>query len=468
VNGIESNKITIQTSDPSVELKNDRREIFGWLTYDWANSAFFTTVVTVLAGPYLTALAQADVGKSGVVLGLGPFGSITSDNLFTSTLGASIFLQIFLLPILGSIADFTPLKKRMMAVFCYVGVVSSSLLFFIHGTSYLWGCLFLLISNICFAASNVFYNSFLVDITTEDKRDKISSYGYASGYVGGLIMLFVNLALINFGDKIGIDKALAVRVSMLSASLWWGVFAVVTFVCIKKREPHRKPEGKSLVTVGFIEIWRTLRELVGLKYTLLFLAGYLLYNDGIQTVILNSSIFLSQELFISRGLESDSTFLLAIFVVAQVFALIGAIAFERLSRVIGTKQTIILSLAIWAGIVIFAYGFLQTSTQAYIMAIFIGLVLGPTQALSRSLFSQMIPKSRESAFFGLYEISEKGTSWIGNLVFAVVVGTTGSYRQAILALIVFFVAGMLILFFTNTTRAIHEAGNLTPEEAAKK
>lgn len=468
MNGIESNKITIQTSDPSVELKNDRREIFGWLTYDWANSAFFTTVVTVLAGPYLTALAQADVGKSGVVLGLGPFGSITSDNLFTSTLGASIFLQIFLLPILGSIADFTPLKKRMMAVFCYVGVVSSSLLFFIHGTSYLWGCLFLLISNICFAASNVFYNSFLVDITTEDKRDKISSYGYASGYVGGLIMLFVNLALINFGDKIGIDKGLAVRVSMLSASLWWGVFAIVTFVLIKKRDPHRSPEGKSLVTVGFIEIWRTLRELVGLKYTLLFLSGYLLYNDGIQTVILNSSIFLSQELFISRGLESDSTFLLGIFVVAQVFALIGAIAFERLSRVLGTKQTIILSLAIWAGIVIFAYGLLQTSTQAYIMAIFIGLVLGPTQALSRSLFSQMIPKSRESAFFGLYEISEKGTSWIGNLVFAVVVGTTGSYRQAILALIVFFVAGMLILFFTNTTRAIHEAGNLTPEEAAKK
>ncbi len=447
--------------------KNDRREIFGWLTYDWANSAFFTTVVTVLAGPYLTALAQADVGKAGVVLSLGPFGSITSDNLFTSTLGASIFMQIFLLPILGSIADFTPLKKRMMATFCYVGVLSSSLLFFITGTSYVWGCLFLLISNICFAASNVFYNSFLVDITSEDKRDKISSYGYASGYVGGLIMLFINLGLINFSESLGIDKGFAVRISMLTASLWWGFFAIVTFVLIKKREPHRNAEGKNLVTVGFIEIWRTLRELVGLKYTVLFLAGYLLYNDGIQTVILNSSIFLSQELFISRGLESDSTFLLMIFVVAQACALVGAIAFERLARIIGTKQTIMVSLAIWAGIVIFAYGFLQTSAQAYIMAVFIGLVLGPTQALSRSLFSQMIPKSRESAFFGLYEISEKGTSWIGNLVFAVVVGTTGSYRQAILALIVFFVAGMVILFFTNTTRAIHEAGNLTPGEAAK-
>ena len=454
--------------DPNTPGKNDRKEIFGWLTYDWANSAFFTTVVTVLAGPYLTALAQDDVGKAGVVLHLGPIGSITSDNLFTSTLGASIFLQIFLLPILGSIADFTPMKKKMMAFFCYFGVISSSLLFFISGTNYLLGCLFLLTSNICFAASNVFYNSFLVDITSEDQRDKISSYGYAAGYVGGLLMLFVNLAMINFAPSLGIDKGLAVRISMLVASLWWGVFAAVTFSLIKTRAPEQDAKGKSLVTIGFVELWRTLRELVGLKYTLLFLAGYLLYNDGIQTVILNSSIFLSQELFISKGLESDSTFLLTIFVIAQVCALIGALAFERLARVIGTKSTIIVSLVIWSGIVIFAYGFLQTAFQAQIMAVFIGLVLGPTQALSRSLFSQMIPKSRESAFFGLYEISEKGTSWIGNLVFAVVVGTTGSYRQAILALIFFFVVGMIILFFTNITKAIHEAGNLTPEEAAKK
>ena len=454
--------------DPNTPEKNDRKEIFGWLTYDWANSAFFTTVVTVLAGPYLTALAQDDVGKAGVVLHLGPIGSITSDNLFTSTLGASIFLQIFLLPILGSIADFTPMKKKMMAFFCYFGVISSSLLFFISGTNYLLGCLFLLTSNICFAASNVFYNSFLVDITSEDQRDKISSYGYAAGYIGGLLMLFVNLAMINFAPSLGIDKGMAVRISMLAASLWWGVFAAVTFSLIKTRAPEQKANGRSLVTIGFVEIWRTLRELVGLKYTLLFLAGYLLYNDGIQTVILNSSIFLSQELFISKGLESDSTFLLTIFVIAQVCALIGALAFERLARVIGTKPTIIVSLVIWSGIVVFAYGFLQTAFQAQIMAVFIGLVLGPTQALSRSLFSQMIPKSRESAFFGLYEISEKGTSWIGNLVFAVVVGTTGSYRQAILALIFFFVVGMLILFFTNVTKAIHEAGNLTPEEAAKQ
>ncbi len=447
-------------------LKNDRREIFGWLTYDWANSAFYTTVVTVLAGPYLTALAQADVGRAGTVLTLGPFGSITSDNLFTATLGASVFLQIFLLPVLGSIADFTPYKKKMMAAFCYTGVLASSLLFFVSGTNYLLGCALILISNICFAATNVFYNSFLVDLTTEDKRDTISSYGYAAGYIGGLLMLFVNLAMINSAESLGMDRGTAVRVSMLSASLWWGIFGAVTFYLVRNRPPEKDARGRGLVKIGFVEVWRTLKELVGLKYTLLFLCGYLLYNDGIQTVILNSSIFLSQELYISKGLESDPTFLLGIFVIAQVSALIGALLFERISRVLGAKRTIMICLVIWSCIVIFAYGFLETAMQARIMAVFIGLVLGSTQALSRSLYSQMIPKSRESAFFGLYEISEKGTSWIGNLVFAVVVGTTGSYRQAILALIVFFVGGLLILLFTNTARAIHEAGNLTAEEAA--
>jgi len=445
--------------------KNDRKEVFGWLMYDWANSAFFTTVVTVLAGPYLTAMAQSDVGKGGIVISLGPFASVTSENLFPVTLGVSILLQVFLLPVLGSIADFTPWKKRMMAAFCYVGVIAGSLLFFVNQSSYLLGCACILVANICFAATNVFYNSFLIDVCTEDQRDKISSYGYAAGYVGGILMLIANLAMIRYAAALGITEGMAVRISMLAASLWWGVFALITFFSIRSRPAVRElPPGRHIVAVGFLEIWQTLRELVGLKHTLIFLMAYLLYNDGIQTVILNSSIFLSQELFISKGLETDQSFLLGIFFVAQVMALVGAILFERIARVIGAKRTIIVCLFIWSGIVVFAYGFLQTTFQAWIMGGFIGLVLGSTQALSRSLFSQMIPKSRESAFFGLYEISEKGTSWLGNIVFAVVVGSTGSYRQAILALIFFFVGGSIILAFTNTTRAIHDAGNRTPEE----
>ncbi|HBR58622.1 MAG TPA: MFS transporter [Blastocatellia bacterium] len=446
--------------------KNNRKEIFGWLMYDWANSAFFTTVVTVLVGPYITSLAQADVGKGGVVINLGLFGSVTSDNLFPTTLGVSILLQVFLLPVLGSIADYTNLKKRMMAAFCYVGVLASSLLFFIKGDSYLWGCLLLLISNMSFAAANVFYNAFLIDLTTEDRRDRVSSYGFAAGYVGGVIMLFMNLALIGFAADLGITEGLAVRISMLSASLWWGIFAIVTFVSIKPRNSVKpKVRKRKLVIVGFKELYKTLKELYYLRQTSLFLIAYLFYNDGIQTVILNSSVFLSQELYVLKGLPTNQSFLLGIFVVAQVSAFFGSIIFERICRVLGAKRTIIVCLSIWSGIVIYAYGFLENTVQAVIMAVFIGLVLGSTQALSRSLYSRMIPADREAAFFGLYEVSEKGTSWLGNIVFAVVVGMTGSFRQAILALIVFFVVGSVILLITNTTRAIHESGNLTPEEA---
>ena len=378
--------------------KNDRKEVFGWIMYDWANSAFYTTVVSVLVGPYLTALAQADVGRGGVVLGLGPFGSITSDNLFPATLGFSVFIQIFLLPVLGSIADYTNLKKRLMAAFCYTGVMASCLLFFISGDSYLWGCALLMVANISFAAANVFYNAFLIDITTEDKRDRVSSHGYALGYFGGVIMLLLNLGLISNASTLGMSEGLAVRISMLSASLWWGVFAIVTFKLIKNRGAIKENVPKrKLVTVGFKEVFKTLRELYGLRYTCLFLIAYLFYNDGIQTVILNSSVFLSQELFVARGLEISQSFLLGIFVVAQVAALFGSLIFEWISRFLGTKRTILVCVAIWCCIVIHAYAFLQSTAQAFVMAIFIGLVLGSTQALSRSLYSQMIKAPPGSA-----------------------------------------------------------------------
>jgi UMF1 family MFS transporter len=280
--------------------------------------------------------------------------------------------------------------------------------------------------------------------------------------------LLINIITITFAGSLGISEGQAVRISMLGASLWWGGFAIVTFYLVKNRGAVKEtPRKRDLIVVGFREVFKTLKELYGLKDTFLFLIAYLFYNDGIQTVILNSSVFLSQELFVVRGLAPSQTFLLGIFVIAQVAALFGAIIFERIARIIGAKRTILVALAIWCMIVVYAYALLENTTQAMAMAVFIGLVLGSAQALSRSLYSQMIPKERESAFFGIYEISEKGTSWLGNLVFAVVVGMTGSYRQAILALIFFFVAGFVILLFTNTTRAIHAAGNLTPEEAEK-
>lgn len=447
--------------------KNDRKEIFGWLIYDWANSAFYTTVVSVLLSPYLTALAQASVGKNGVLLDLGFLGKVTPESLFPKAVSLSVLLQFFFLPILGALADYSHLKKRLMAIFCYVGVTASSLLFFITGGSYLVGALLLVIANVSFGASIVFYNAYLIDITTEDRRDSVSSWGFALGYLGGVVMLIVNLGLIAYAEQMGLSQGTAVRISLLSASLWWGVFAAVTFYLLKPHQPvEALPKEGNFITIGFKELWQTLKQLNHLRGTATFLIGYLFYNDGIQTVITMSSVFLAQELFVSKGLETSNSFLIGIFLVAQISALAGSLIFERISRVIGAKWSILISLVIWCGIVIYAYGFLTNSAQAWIMAIFIGTVLGSSQALSRSLYSQMIPEGRESSFFGLYEISERGTSWLGPLLFGVVVDSTGSYRQAILALIVFFIAGSLILLFTNTKKAIHEAGNLTPEEAA--
>ena len=445
--------------------RNNRKEIFGWMLYDWANSAFFTVVVGVLVGPYIFSLAEKAVGADGVILDLWLF-NVTAKGLFSFCTAISVVSMVVILPVLGAIADYTHLKKALMAAFCYAGVIAGALLFFVT-ESYVACCVLFILANMSFAAANVFYNAFLIDITSEDRRDKVSSYGYGLGYLSGFLVLVLNLVFLNYAESwFGISTGTAVRISFLAASLWWGAFALITFRLLKTRSADKQiPHKQNIVTVGFREVWQTLKELRRLRYTMLFLIAYLLYNDGIQTVILQASVFISYELYTSKGLPSDNSFLIIIFGIAQISAFAGALIFERISRFIGAKRTIILSLVIWCGIVIYAYGFFETATQAYSLGACIGMVLGSAQALSRSLYSQMIPVGRESSFFGLYEISEKGTSWMGQLMFTVIVGATGSFRHAILGLIFFFVAGSVVLLFTDTTKAIHEAGNLTPEEA---
>jgi len=361
------------------------------------------------------------------------------------------------------------LRKRLMAFFCYLGVTASGLLFFISGDSYVYGSVLLIIANLGFGAANVFYNAYLIDLTTEDRRDSISSYGFAAGYAGGILMLILNILFVQNAESFGLTTGFAVRLSLLAASLWWGIFAFVTFSLVKSRDAGKTmPEGKNLVSIGFGELGGTFKELIRLRRSAQFLVASFCYNNGIQTVITSASVFLAQELFVARGQEASQSFLLGIFLAAQISALVGAISFERLARIIGAKKTLLISLFVWICIVIYAYGFLQTTAQAWVMSVFIGLVLGSSQALSRSLYSQMIPKGRESSFFGLYEISERGTSLVGSLVFGIVVGATGSFRQAILSMILFFAAGITILIFTDTKRAIREAGNQTPEEAANQ
>ncbi len=444
---------------------NDRREIFGWLMYDWANSAFFTTVVGALYGPYLTLMAQAAVGKGGTVLSLGPIGAVTAESLSTISVSASVFLQIFTLPILGALGDYSDLKKRLMMVFCYIAVIATCSLFFLQQGWHFFGAMMFILANVSYGASIVFYNAFLPEITTEDQRDKVSSRGFALGYLGGGLLLALNLVLVQGAERLGISAGMAVRLSFLSAGVWWGGFAIITFLFLKKRPASKTlPPGRSYFTVGFRELASTFRELLRNRQALRYLIGYLTYNDGIQTVIGAAGVFLSQELFEARGLQTPPSFLLSIFLMVQFVAIFGALLFERSARWLGTKRAILIALIIWVGIVVYGYALLSSVREAWFMAAVIAVVLGGSQALSRSLFSRMIPEGRESSFFGIYEVSERGTSWIGPMVFSIVVASTGSYRQAILSLIFFFVAGLLILFLTDTDKAVHVAGNYLPEE----
>ena len=437
--------------------KNDPRELFGWKMYDWANSAFYTTVVGALFSPYLTRLAQDAVGENGVVLNLGPFGAVTAKSLPTLCVSISVGAQVFLLPILGALGDYSDLKKRLMALFCYIAVAANCLLFFVQGNLYLLGGVLFIIANIGFGASIVFYNAFLPEIASEDQADKVSSRGFAYGYLGGAILLVLNLLLVLRAEQLGISAGLAVRLSLLSSGVWWGGFAVITFMLLKSR-PKKKilPADKSYLSAGFLEIFATLRELRRLPLTARYLLGYLIYNDGIQTVIFAASAFLEQELFP----QGNPIFLLEIFLMVQFVAVAGALLFERLAYLINTKNAIIVSLVIWAGVVIYANRFLNSAPEAWVMAGVIAIVLGGSQALSRSLFARMIPEGKEASFFGLYEVSERGTSWMGPLLFSIVIARTGSYRMALLSLIFFFVVGLVILWTTDTDRGIREAARV--------
>ena len=423
--------------------------------YDWANSAFSTTVVTALLGPYIFALAQASETPL-TILGL----QIEPAAIFPFTASLSVLLQVFFLPILGTIADYTNLKKKMMMAFAYAGALATVLLFTVQvdmpvlGTNgaVLLAGLLMVIANLCFGAAIVFYNAFLPEIASPDRRDMVSARGFAFGYLGGGLLLLANLGLLLSLE----DTALAVRISLASAGVWWLVF---TYLFPQRRLVSREaarqlPPGTSLFAHGIRQITRTLAEMrTRYPETLRYLIAYLIYNDGIQTVIVVATSFAADEL----GVASDRLLLLVLMV--QFVAFGGALLFGYLARRTGAKRAVILSLAVWSAIVIFAYAFLYSETQLFILGFFMALVLGGSQALSRSLFAQMIPADQEAEYFGFYEVSERGTSWLGPIAFAVAVQLTGSQRSAIVLLILFFVVGMALLSRVNVRRAMVEAGH---------
>ena len=442
---------------PVAPVTDNRREQISWYFYDWANSAFSTTVVTVFLGPYLTNITKAAADAAGFVYPLGAWLPIRADSFFPYMVSLSVFLQVLVLPLMGAYADYSNRKKEMLGFCAYFGAFATMGLYFLQGDNYLLGGGLFLLANLSFGASIVFYNAFLPEIASADRRDKVSSEGWAMGYLGGGILLALNLALFLNAESFGLETGFAVRISMVSAGIWWAIFTVIPLLNLRRRHAVKHlPQGQRLLTVGFSQLGHTLRNLPKYPQTLLFLVAYLLYNDGIQTVIALSSQFGSQEL----GIGESS--LVAVILMVQFVAFLGALAFGFLARRFGTKRSLIISLFIWTGTIVYAYAFLQTEAQFFGMAAAIALVLGGSQALSRSAYSLMIPEGREAEYFSLYEISERGTSWIGPLVFGLAWQCTGSYRLGILSVIIFCSLGLSLLFFVDIHRAALEAGNEAP------
>ena len=435
-----------------------RREQIGWYFYDWANSAFATTVVTVFLGPYLTTVAKAAADSDGFVYPLGI--RVNAGSFFPYIVSLSVLFQVAFLPFMGAIADYSHRKKQMLALFAYLGAFITMGMYLLQGTNYLLGGMLFIIANLCFGVSIVFYNAFLPEISTPEERDSVSSMGWAVGYLGDGILLALNLLLFFKADALGLTTEQAVRINLASAGMWWAVFTLIPLATLKRRQPIKSlPHGETYLSAGFKQLRKTLGKARAYPQTLIFLVAYLIYNDGIQTVITLSSQFGQEEL----GLPVST--LTVVILMVQFVAFFGAILFNYVSKAVGGKRAIIISLLIWSGALIYAYGFLRTTLHFFILAAVIALVLGGSQALSRSVFSLMIPKGQEAEYFGLYEVSDKGTSWLGPLLFGLALQFTGSYRIALLSLVVFFILGLALLTTVNIRKAAIEAGNEAPTGA---
>ena len=435
---------------PPPALPYSKREQRGWYMYDWAHSVFHSTVITLFLGPYLTELAKAAAGVDGRVHPLGI--PVDPRSWWGYLVSISVVTQIFVLPAAGTIADFSPDKKRLMFLFAYTGALATAAMFFLHGAEYLAGGVLFLIANLAFGAAVVVYNSFLPDIAPAEQRDAVSSTGWGIGYLAGGLLLGLNLLLFTRAKAFGLTESLAVRINLSSAGVWWALFALIAVATIRKRPAARKRGSGETLLASFRELAITLREMRHYPQTLRFLIAFLLYSDAVQAVITLSAQFGNDELKISM---QDLT--LAILMV-QFLAFFGSFLFDWIARWIGAKPAVVLSLLIWTGVLVAMYVSVRTETQFFIVAAVVALVLGGTQALSRSLFSLMIPKGREAEYFGLYEISDKGTSWMCPLLFGLALQFTGSYRLAILSLITFFATGLLVLLTVNVGRAAAEAG----------
>jgi UMF1 family MFS transporter len=429
-------------------LKDDPKTIFGWCMYDWANSAYATTV---LAGLLPIYFARNVVGPEGVVIGGTTYSAFTLWGFTVGLAGLLIFLSA---PVLGAIADFSASKLRFLLLFAYTGALFTLLLYFCRSGDVGKTLFFFLVAQVGFVGANTFYDSFLPHIASEERMDAVSGKGYAYGYVGGGLQFLMALGLVAGHERLGISKELAARLSLVMAGAWWAGFTLFTAKYL--HEPAREvtlpeqyrgwPRPLAFAAIGVARTLATTRRIRRFRHLVIFLLAFMLYSDGIETVIQMASSYGTDELGLSP------TALMVTLLVIQAVATAGALFFSRVAARIGTKRAVMVTLVLWSAIVIGAY-FIKTAGEFLTLGVAVGLVLGGSQALSRSFYGSMIPEEASAEFFGFYTVFSKFSAIWGPLVLAVIRQWAGTARLAIVSLIVFFVAGLILLAFVDETKA---------------
>ncbi len=446
--------MTVQTEEraPAPELST-RRERVGWYFYDWANSAFATTVVSVFLGPYLNQIAKhAAHGSSR----LHPLGiPVAPGSVFAYTVSVSVLFQVLVLPVVGAIADRSSHKKQLLGLFAYIGAAATVAMVFVNGGRYLLGVGLFIVANVALGASSVVYNSFLPQIADADNRDKVSAVGWAIGYIGGGLLLALNLVAYTLMSGHALQVA---RWSIVSAGVWWALFTLVPLTRLRNRPAVAGEARGNVLTDGFRQLWHTLRRARAYPLTLRFLLAYVIYNEGIQTVITMASVYAADYLLLSKTVQIETILMV------QFVAFGGALWLGRLARRYGSRNVVAASLVVWMVAVGIAYFLPVGQALAFFgLGALIAIVLGGSQALSRSIFSQLIPQGEEAEYFGLYEVSSDGTTWLGPLAFGLTYQLTNSYQIAIVSMLVFFVVGLLALLAVPLRKAIVAAGNVPPQ-----
>jgi UMF1 family MFS transporter len=428
----------------------DRRETRAWAMYDWANSAFQCTIITAVFPVY--------------------YGSVAADGLPGATATArfatatTIALTIIALasPIIGAYADYAGAKKRMLAAFMAVGVSATAAMVLIGQGEWRLALTLFVVANIGISGSFVFYDSLLPHVASDAEMDRVSSAGYALGYLGGGLLLVLNLLWIMKPGWFGLrDAGLASRVSFLSVAIWWVAFSIPLFRHVS--EPPVKPNPAALATgnmvrASFVQLADTMREFRKYRQAGLMLLAFLIYNDGIGTIIRMAGIY-------GTEMNLPESALIGAIVMVQFVGIPFAVLFGKLAGRIGAKQAIFLSLLVYTGISIIGYN-MTAAWQFYLLAFLVGTVQGGSQALSRSLFATMIPRHKSSEFFGFFAVFEKFAGIFGPAVFAVTVALTGSSRNAILSLIAFFVAGAVLLSKVDVEQGQRAAREVSDVEGA--